>query len=241
MERLRHQSRPVRFGRRGRQGPARPGDRGVRGGRGPRACRRSAQPGAGDADRGPGRRRGRGAREGGGESGTEVALRSIGTAATAREQGDLRAVRRLERIIARGIRSRSSEPQLLDGRAGLERARDRALQLARGGGRRGPRGRDGRGDEGDRSSIQLNPQNAQSWFLATRIREATGDEEGAARALAEFEIIRPDDNARDRAIRLARSRSEIADHAAEPVAIYDLDGTRVEGAGGTAAMLDPAK
>ena len=53
--------------------------------------------------------------------------------------------------------------------------------------------------------------------------EAAGDDEGAARALAEFEVIRPDDNARDRAIRLARSRSEIADHAAEPIAIYDLN------------------
>ena len=49
-----------------------------------------------------------------------------------------------------------------------------------------------------------------------------GDAEGAKAALAEFELLRPDDNARDRAIRLARSRSEIADHAAEPVAIYDL-------------------
>ena len=71
-------------------------------------------------------------------------------------------------------------------------------------------------------SIQLNAQMPRTWFLASRIFEAAGDEEGAARALAEFEVIRPDDNARDRAIRLARSRSEIADHAAEPIAIYDL-------------------
>ncbi|MCP4939802.1 MAG: hypothetical protein GY921_11495, partial [Phycisphaeraceae bacterium] len=49
------------------------------------------------------------------------------------------------------------------------------------------------------------------------------DDVAADAARAEFELLRPDDNARDRAIRLARSRSEIADHAAEPVAIYELE------------------
>ena len=72
-------------------------------------------------------------------------------------------------------------------------------------------------------SLELNPQRAQTWFLASRIRVAAGDAAGAAAAEAEFELLRPDDNARDRAIRLARSRSEIADHAAEPVAIYELE------------------
>ena len=165
-------------------------------------------------------------------------------AATAREQGDLReAVRRLERIIAARypVAVERGYNFSMDERVWNELATVR-FQLAR----RAATDEDHEAEMAEATkaidrSIQLNPQNAQSWFLATRIREATGDEEGAARALAEFEIIRPDDNARDRAIRLARSRSEIADHAAEPVAIYDLDGTRVEGAGGTAAMLDPAE
>ena len=81
----------------------------------------------------------------------------------------------------------------------------------------------GRALEAVNRSLELNSQRARTWFLASRLFEAAGDDEGAARALAEFEVIRPDDNARDRAIRLARSRSEIADHAAEPIAIYDLN------------------
>ena len=71
-------------------------------------------------------------------------------------------------------------------------------------------------------SLSLDPQRARTWFLASTIRVAGGDDAGAAAAMAEFELLRPDDNARDRAIRLARSRSPIADHAAEPIAIYEL-------------------
>lgn len=146
-------------------------------------------------------------------------------AATARELGDLEeSVRRIERIIA------ARYPTAIE--RGYDFSRDERVwnelatvrfQLAR------SAATDEAHDEQVRlanqaivRSLELNPQVAQSWFLASRIRESAGDSEGATAALAEFELLRPDDNARDRAIRLARSRSEIADHAAEPVAIYDL-------------------
>ncbi|MBC01782.1 MAG: hypothetical protein CMJ34_00560 [Phycisphaerae bacterium] len=146
-------------------------------------------------------------------------------AAAAREQGDLEgATRRLERIIAARypVAVERGYDFSLDERVWNELATVR-FQLAR------RAATDERyeeqitlASEAISRSIDLNPQMPQSWFLAARIREAAGDPEGAEKALAEFEIIRPDNNARDQAIRLARSRSEIADHAAEPVAIYDL-------------------
>ena len=146
-------------------------------------------------------------------------------AAVAREQGDLEgATRRLERIIAarypvaveRGYDFSLDERVWnelatvrfeIARRAATDEQYEAQVELAL---------------EAISRSIELNAQSPESWFLASLIREASGDLEGAEKALAEFEIIRPDNNARDRAIRLARSRSEIADHAAEPVAIYDL-------------------
>jgi len=155
-------------------------------------------------------------------------------AAVAREQGDLQgAARRLERIIAarypvaveRGYNFALNEQvwnelatvRFEDARrAATDEEYEAMIKKAL---------------DASSRSIALNPQNPESWFLAARIREASGDVEGAEKALAEFEIIRPDNNARDRAIRLARSQSEIADHAAEPLAIYDLadpEGDRAE-------------
>jgi hypothetical protein len=52
--------------------------------------------------------------------------------------------------------------------------------------------------------------------------EALGDADGAAEARAAHERHRPDDNARDRAVRAARARDPAADHAAEASAIYEL-------------------
>ena len=162
-------------------------------------------------------------------------------AAAAREQGDLQeSVRRLERIIE------ARYPTAVE--RGYDFSRDERVwnelatvrfQLARAAATDEAHAEQvGKASEAIERSLALNPQMAQSWFLASRIREATGNAEGAAAALAEFELLRPDDNARDRAIRLARSRSEIADHASEPLAIYDLmpsgpdaDAAAVEAAG----------
>ncbi|NCF40443.1 MAG: aspartate phosphatase [Planctomycetia bacterium] len=146
-------------------------------------------------------------------------------AVVARENGDLEdAARRLERIIA------ARYPVAVE--RGYDFSRDERVwnelatvrfQLAR---RATTEDAEAEGLEAaivavDRS-LALDSQRAQTWFLASTIRAAAGDDVGAASARAEFELLRPDDNARDRAIRLARSRSEIADHAAEPIAIYEL-------------------
>lgn len=145
--------------------------------------------------------------------------------AIARENGDFdESIRRLERIIACGypVAVERGYDFSLDERVWIELATVR-FERAR------------RFDSGpaydaalvDAESaisraITLNPQMARTWFLAATIRAARGDEVGAVAAEREFELLRPDDNARDAVIRLARSRSEIADHAAEPLAIYDL-------------------
>jgi hypothetical protein len=52
--------------------------------------------------------------------------------------------------------------------------------------------------------------------------EALGDPTGASEARAAHDRHRPDDNARDRAVRAARARDPAADHAAEASAIYEL-------------------
>ena len=50
-----------------------------------------------------------------------------------------------------------------------------------------------------------------------------GDEKLAAQARNQFDLLRPDDNAADQAIQLARRNDPVANHAAEPIAIYDLN------------------
>ncbi len=146
-------------------------------------------------------------------------------AAVARENGDLdESVRRLQRIIA------AKYPVAVE--RGYDFSRDErvwnelaTVQFQRSRGARDDAAEAAAIADAEKAidrSLALNPQVAQSWFLAARIREAAGDSDAAAEARGQFELLRPDDNARDRAIRLARSRSEVADHAAEPVAIYDL-------------------
>ena len=145
--------------------------------------------------------------------------------AIARENGDFdEAIRRLERIIAGGypVAVERGYDFALDERVWIELATvlfERARRFDSGGEYTEALTA---AESAVSRAIQLNPQVAQTWFLAARIRDAAGDEAGAERAEREFELLRPDDNARDAAIRLARSRSKIADHAAEPLAIYDL-------------------
>jgi hypothetical protein len=49
-----------------------------------------------------------------------------------------------------------------------------------------------------------------------------GDSDTAGKHLALYRKYKSDDNARDRAVALARSRDPAANHAAEAVVIYDL-------------------
>jgi tetratricopeptide (TPR) repeat protein len=88
-------------------------------------------------------------------------------------------------------------------------------------------------------SLQVDPEQAPAWWFVNRACEMLGDAEGAAAAREEHARYKPDENARDRAVRLARERYPWADAAAEATVIYSLGrvgrfegdllpGTRVE-------------
>ena len=82
-------------------------------------------------------------------------------------------------------------------------------------------------------ALAMNAQRGGTWYTLSRVLEALGEEERAEVARAQFELLRPDDNAQDRAIQQARRADPVANHAAEPIAIYDLDiksrGKRISG------------
>ncbi|MCH2162681.1 MAG: hypothetical protein MK085_12520, partial [Phycisphaerales bacterium] len=70
--------------------------------------------------------------------------------------------------------------------------------------------------------LEMNPQRAGIWYTLSRASEVMGDEKLATQARTQFDLLRPDDNAADQAIQLARRNDPVANHAAEPIAIYDL-------------------
>ena len=74
-----------------------------------------------------------------------------------------------------------------------------------------------------KDALKMNPQSSSAWYTLARVNEALGLDAEAQEAMSQFQLLRPDDNARDVAILLARKASPIADHASEPIAIYDLD------------------
>jgi hypothetical protein len=73
-----------------------------------------------------------------------------------------------------------------------------------------------------RAALDLDSQRAGAWYVLAQVAEALGEPAVATDALAKYERFRPDDNARDHAVNAARLRYPAANHAAEGVAIYDL-------------------
>jgi len=71
-------------------------------------------------------------------------------------------------------------------------------------------------------ALSLDPENAEAHYALSRVHARLGRDEDAARHHALHEKYRVDDNARDRAIALARSSDAAADHAADAIVIYDL-------------------
>ena len=69
----------------------------------------------------------------------------------------------------------------------------------------------------------IDPENVTALYNLTLISRQLGDTENAERYFALYSRYRPDDNARDRAVAIERSRNEAADHAAEAIVIYDLN------------------
>lgn len=76
-------------------------------------------------------------------------------------------------------------------------------------------------------TLTLDPENATAHYNLHLVYKQLGDQEQAARHLKAFNVYRPDDQARDRAIAIARTKDPAGNHAAEAIVIYDL---RREGA-----------
>jgi len=73
-----------------------------------------------------------------------------------------------------------------------------------------------------RESLAVDPEQAQAWWLVNRAATLGGDEAAAAEARERHARYRPDDNARDRAVRLAREKYPWANAAAEATVLYPL-------------------
>ncbi len=71
-------------------------------------------------------------------------------------------------------------------------------------------------------ALVIDPENLQAHYGLSLVLTDLGDPDGAARHRALHEKYRPDDLAIERAVTASRSRDPAANHAAEPVTVYDL-------------------
>jgi hypothetical protein len=71
-------------------------------------------------------------------------------------------------------------------------------------------------------TLQLDFENLTAHYNLALIHAQLGDEEKATVHRRYHERYRPDDNARDRAVAIARRRDAAADHAAQSIVIYPL-------------------
>jgi tetratricopeptide (TPR) repeat protein len=72
------------------------------------------------------------------------------------------------------------------------------------------------------AALALDPESASAWYVLSQVATEQGDAALAERARAQHATYKLDDNARDSAITAARARYPAANHAAEPIVIYDL-------------------
>ena len=73
------------------------------------------------------------------------------------------------------------------------------------------------------AALQGEPENAAAHYNLAQVLQELGDADGARRHSEAFARYRVDDNARDRAVAIARAADPAADHAAEAIVLYDLD------------------
>lgn len=71
-------------------------------------------------------------------------------------------------------------------------------------------------------ALVLDPENAEAHYNLSLILRRLGEDEAAAEHAALHQKYKPDDNARDRAIQIARAADPAADRAADAIVIYDL-------------------
>ena len=77
-----------------------------------------------------------------------------------------------------------------------------------------------------REALILDPESVSAWYVLSQACRELGDTTGADHALAQHAKYKPDENARDRAVARARMRDPAANHASEPIVIYDLEPVR---------------
>ena len=71
-------------------------------------------------------------------------------------------------------------------------------------------------------TLSIDPENVTAHYNLGLLHAQLGEKEKAAEHRAAHERYRPDDNARDRAVAVARRQDPAADHAAQAIVIYDL-------------------
>jgi tetratricopeptide (TPR) repeat protein len=70
--------------------------------------------------------------------------------------------------------------------------------------------------------LELDPENVAAHYNLDLIYKQLGEPDQAVFHFSQYQTYRPDDNARDRAIAIHRAAHPAADHAANAIAIYDL-------------------
>ncbi|HTI71931.1 MAG TPA: multiheme c-type cytochrome [Candidatus Limnocylindria bacterium] len=73
-----------------------------------------------------------------------------------------------------------------------------------------------------RDTLQIDPENVAAHYNLSLIYQELGDKDKAAEHRKAHERYRVDDNARDRAVGIARRQNAAADHASQAIVIYDL-------------------
>ena len=73
-------------------------------------------------------------------------------------------------------------------------------------------------------ALDADPESVSAWYLLAQASTELGDMDAATRAMREHDRYRVDDNARDRAVRLARERYPAAARAADPITLYTMSG-----------------
>jgi len=72
------------------------------------------------------------------------------------------------------------------------------------------------------TALEIDPENLTAHYGLAQVHARLGDEERARAHRALHEKYRPDDNANDRAVAIARRGDEAANYASEAIVIYDL-------------------
>ena len=71
-------------------------------------------------------------------------------------------------------------------------------------------------------ALEIDPENVTAHYNLGLVYAQLGDAERSLEHREQHQKYKPDDNARDRAVAIARRQNPAADHAAEAIVIYDL-------------------